>query len=550
MLAILAAYLSHRFLTAVAGPPPGHSTGDASDTTILNGLVRDIINLSTSVASIAPDWTPWWSPTHPVRANHRSSITRQVAMAAHVEAGLKSLGLYANSDEAVLHQLSMAMPPGEFDGHRSVVPAPDHLLLHGLSKKLVTAVMFMIPKVQRESAEMSLRDCLRAAQMRRTRLYNLQSGKMYAPSISEWAAIVTVAPIAFARVLQRPLDPPMSAPLEVSMSLLRQLSGLVAYVYHFPRVELDGVACCRERKMFGGLKAKVNRFLEASQESFLRRDCAVLQTALDVPNLHRLRELSVVLETELGHAGHCMELALESAHQPMKRAIQKGNGHDDAGRAMRRMQQMELLSRIGSGAAHFNIPDSWMSHPGVVSAMRCSTALHSTVPSAWTTDGSTVDPGLLPPAATALASQFLPVNASCLWRRRATRGSGRSISPGDTICVLTSGGAGRLCVNVAASRRGHVEEVRFFLLVGIFEGTAGANAIVSPYARAGNGSVFRRVLDRYQFLKLGTTVRRALALHCCGDDCVPSKSAYRVEHNQDNSWYVLGRREGYPSRSG
>lgn len=471
-------------------------------------------------------------------------------MAGHIEAGLKSLGLHGDTDRAVLHQLSLAMPAGHFDGHRSVVPAPDHLLLHGLSKKLITAIMFIIPKAQREWAELSLRDCLCAAQLRRTRLYNISTGKTYSPSITEWAAIVSVAPVAFGRVLERPSEPPVSAPLALALTLLRRLSNIVAFVYHLPRAELDGVACCMERKVVGILTSKVDSFLAACHTICLRSDCRILKTAIDVPNLHRLRELAVVLETELGHAAHCMELALESAHQPMKRAIQKGNGHDDAGRAMRRMQQMELLSRIASSAAPFNIPSSWMSHPGVSSALHCSRALHSAATSCWATHGSTVDASKLPAGASALAAHFLPAKAAGVWRSRATRGSGGSISTGDTVCVLTSGGAGRLCVNVAASRRGTVQQVKYFFVVGIFEGSSGANAVVSPYTYDRESHVYRREGATYQFLKLGVTVRRALALHCCGDGCGPSTTSYGVTHSQENSWYVLGRRDGYPSRSG
>lgn len=471
-------------------------------------------------------------------------------MAGNVEAGLKSLGLYKDTDRAVLHQLSMALPAGQFDGHRSVLPAPDHLLLHGLSKKLVTAVMFIIPKAQRDWAELSLRDCLRAAQMRRTRLYNMSTGKMYSPSITEWAAIISVAPIAFSRVLERPSEPPLSPPLAHGMALLRQLSHLIAFIYHLPRMELDGVETCRERKVVGVLTSKVSGFLTACHTIFLRSDCRVIKAAMDVPNLHRLRELAVVLDSEVGHAAHCMELALESAHQPMKRAIQKGNGHDDAGRAMRRMQQMELLSRINSDAAPFNIPSSWMSHPGVASALQCSTALHSAASRCWSTHGRTLDARELPAAATSLAAQFLPSNAPCVWHARAARGRGHSLSMGDTVCVLTSGGDGRLCVNVASARRGAVQRVSYFLLIGIFEGSGGANAIVSPYTYDRQNRVHRRVGDRYQFLKLSMTVRRALALHCCGDGCAPSTSSYGVTHSPDNSWYLLGRRDGYPSRSG
>lgn len=471
-------------------------------------------------------------------------------MASHIEDGLKSIGLYRDTDRAVLHQLSLAMPDGQFDGHRSVVPAPDHPLLHGLSKKLVTALMFMIPKTQRDWVEMSLRDCVRAAQMRRTRLYNLTNGKMYAPSVSEWAAIVSVAPIAFSRSIERLSDPPVGAPVALALSLLRYLSELMAFVYHFPRVDLDGVACCRERKDVGALTSKVTAFLTACQTTFLGNDCIILKTAVDAPNLHRVRELAVVLDTGLGHATHCMELSLESAHQPMKRAISRGNGHDVAGRAMRRMQQMDMMARIASSAVPFRIPRAWMLHPGIVASIQCVAKLHSATTGSWAVAGSAGLSSLVADAAVALAAQFLPASAACVWRKRATRGLGRTLSRGDTIGVLTSGGAGRVCVDVASSRRGPQERVRFFFLEGIFEGTTGASAIVSPYDYDEGSNVYRRVSDKYQILRLEVSVRRALALHCCGSGCRPSMRTYGVTHSQDNVCYILGRRDGYPARSG
>lgn len=491
------------------------------------------------------------------RVRYRSCVsvldflaTCTVYMSAAIEDGLKSLGLYGDTQEGVLHQLSAALPDGQFDGHRSVLPAPDHLLLHGLAKKLVCAIMFMIPKEQRAAAEMSLRDCLRAAHMRRTRVYNVVSGKMYSPSISEWAAVMTVAPIAFGRVLQRSSDPVVGQPLLLALGLLQQLSDLTAYAYHFPRADLDGVAACRARKVPGGFATKVDRFLEAVTSVCLRNDCMVLKTAMDVPNLHRLRELAAVVEGGLGHVRHFMELALESAHQPMKRAMVKGNGHDDAGRAMRRMQQAEMVSRLATDASFFDLPESWTSFPGISDALSCSPVLHSAASSSWWVCGSIMDPSHIPVDARALAAQFRPEQAPCVWSSRVSRGQGQSLSTGDTVCVLTSGGAGRRCVNVAGVRRGTVQEVSFFFIVGVFAGTSGPNAIVSPYESSSECGVHCRVGGVYKFLKLQRTVRRALALHRCGQQCLVSTDECGMRHNDDNAWYLIGRREGYPFRSG
>lgn len=476
--------------------------------------------------------------------------SQSIAMSAVIEEGLKSLGLHSDTDQAVLHKLAVSLPPGHFDGHRSVLPAPDHLLLHGLSKKMVFAIMFMIPKEERVAAEMSLRDCLCAAQLRRTRVYNIASGKMYSPSISEWAAITTVASIAFTRVLQRPSDPVISQPLLLALRLLRRLSDLTVYLYHFPRADLDGVAACASRKEPGVLDDMVNKFFDAVTAVCRRNDCAVLRTAIDVPNLHRLRELAVVLEGGLGHVRHVMELALESAHQPMKRAMLKGNGLDDAGRAMRRMQQTEMVARMAADPTFFNLPESWTSFPGIADALATSSPLYSNSTISWTVCGSSVDADELPSVVRAIAAQFLPRRAPCLWSSHVTRGRRQNLCIGDAVCVLTSGGAGRVCVNIAAARRGAVETVRFFIIVGIFGAPSSPNAIVSPYERTEKDGVFRLVDGVHQFLKLRACVRRALALHCCGEGCLPTSARGGMKHNEDNCWYLIGRREGYPFRAG
>jgi len=42
----------------------------------------------------------------------------------------------------------------------------------------------------------------------------------------------------------------------------------------------------------------------------------------------------------------------------MKQAIIKGNGHDDACQATRRMQQMEFFSRLALSSAYFGVHDT------------------------------------------------------------------------------------------------------------------------------------------------------------------------------------------------
>lgn len=75
--------------------------------------------------------------------------------------------------------------------------------------------------------------------------------------------------------------------------------------------------------------------------------------------------MAQVAGAALGHVRHFSDPAMESAHQPVKIANLGGNGHDDASRAMQRMVQTEVLSRLSLSAPPFGIPDAWRQLPGM-----------------------------------------------------------------------------------------------------------------------------------------------------------------------------------------
>jgi len=115
----------------------------------------------------------------------------------HVDAGLFGLGLWLDSDQSVFHQLSAVLPEGMFDGHRSVLPSPDHLFFLGLTKKLVQGVFSLLHLDLRPTVGVSLREALAHAGFPCTKVYN-PSNKTHVNSlgISEWAAVCVVGPHA------------------------------------------------------------------------------------------------------------------------------------------------------------------------------------------------------------------------------------------------------------------------------------------------------------------------------------------------------------------
>lgn len=272
-----------------------------------------------------------------------------------LEAGLQSLRLCTDTDKSLFHSWSSSFAAGHFDGHQSVLPAPDHRVFHGMAHKLVSAMFFLMEEAKRVVAEMSWRDSLRAGLLRRTRVYHLKKGKMYVGlTISGWSAVLTAAPFAFGRELRRP----SMAALGFGMDLLWVLHRLTATLYFFSRVALDGAAAGRERRTAHTLGEEVADFAALVQRVCLRLDCALFQRALAVPSLHRPMEMCALVSPAgpVGHVRHVTELGLDGAHQPNERAFAGGNGHDDAGQAMRAMVESEFFSRLVLAPSSFFVP--------------------------------------------------------------------------------------------------------------------------------------------------------------------------------------------------
>jgi len=257
-----------------------------------------------------------------------------------------------NTDNAVFHSWATTFPDGHFDGHESILPAPDHPVFHGLTRNLVSALLFMLSEDLRMEVEMSLRDCLCAALLRRTRVYNTKTKNINGLSISEWAMVLTVAPKAFSRVLRQPVCSPLSAPLSLLLDLLNMSRDWTVNLYYYPRVSLDGAAEFRARLGCDQLSIQLDLFMDAVVRACERLDCMLLKRALDTPNLHGMREVALVVSSSggVGHARHFSEMGLEGAHEPLKTAISRGNGQDDAGHAIRQMQLSEVFSRLAFGA--------------------------------------------------------------------------------------------------------------------------------------------------------------------------------------------------------
>lgn len=319
--------------------------------------------------------------------------------------GLQLLGVRSTSDRSVLHLWARQLPRGMFDGHRSAMVAPDHLIFHGLTKRLVTATFRILSVSQRRRVGVSLREALARSHFPVTAVYNEKRDSIVALGISEWAATMTVLAVVLRRTLKSANSVPQGS-LTVLLRVMRIVDAftvLVCAVYYCPRVELDGVSACRARTTVKRIQELAEEFFSYVRAACLRDDMSAFGFTLDVPNLRRLRELVDHVIPALLHVRHAQELLFESAHQPLKRAVVSGNGHDDAARAMLRYVQSELVGRIRMDHAYFSIADRWMQHPGIRACLTRATRLRSSAAQDWRCSGARIAADHVPEAAMRLA---------------------------------------------------------------------------------------------------------------------------------------------------
>jgi len=487
------------------------------------------------------------------------------AQMAHEEAGLYWLGVRADSDSSVFHRWGSSFPPGMFDGHQSVMPAPDHLLFLGLTKKLVQCVFTLLPVRLRSAVGLSFREALAHAGYSRVHVYNSKKKPELINNlgISQWAAALTIAPHAVNRVVSDNLlviapcttsaRGPLLTPLGVAVDLLHRLRVVACCAIFYPLAEVDGVAACQAR---GANNSELHRltadFLRSVRGACLRADCSRLLSIFDVPNLHRLSELIIRALFCFGHIRDILELLFESSHQPLKRAIARGNGLDDAYRAMSSVVETEIISRVKLDPSFFSIPAPWLLHRSMGRLQRQALPLWSLPRPAWCVGRTRARDGPVPDFAQLAVANHGGCPGLVSWRKTCQRGDGEVLCAGDAVAVLVVSDFAVTHVHTVRSGEEALAgvHVSFFRVVAIFAGVGSfARAVVHPFVPSGAPQVHTLNSTSSLLLDMARPVRKAMALHDCTGLCQPSDTR-RIEHDATNSWLLYGRREGYPARSG
>ena len=163
--------------------------------------------------------------------------------------------------------------------------------------------------------------------------------------------------------------------MQAALKVVDAFIILINALYYYPRVEVDGEKACRSRATPHQIKELGDHFFSLVVAACLRGDTAAFGRSVDVPNLHRLRELLEHVIPLLLHVRHVQELLFENAHQPIKRAIVTGNGRNEAERGLERIRQGELASRILLERLHFGVKPEWLEHRSVQSLLKTARLL-------------------------------------------------------------------------------------------------------------------------------------------------------------------------------
>jgi len=474
----------------------------------------------------------------------------------HVDAGLFGLGLRLDSDQSVFHELSARLPSGMFDGHSSVIPSPDHLFFIGLSKLLLQAIVTLLTPDLRPTLGDSFRESLAHTGLPCTKVYNA-SNKMYVNSlgISECAAVCIIGPHACRRatpdaLLTEPVTG--TSPLGVAVDLLKDFYDVVRLASLYPRAELDGEAACMDRDGAAvELRRRAAVLLRSIRAACARPDCATLAASFDSRSIHRMSEAAWHAVQLLGSIRDAFELLFESMHQPLKHSIRSGNGHDDVRRAMTKMMDNEIVSRLAMEPSKFSLPRYWLQHASLRKLCDSAVPLPSSlVDSKWTAGHYRQPEADVPIAAKLLVAGRVAETGHVSWPRHTVRG-GVAIRPTDTVVVLVASGAGVQDVHVA--RVGEEGEpsfhVSFFRVVAIWVASDGQpSSVVSQFACAAHGA-WKLDESRVLHLPMGHGVRRALTLHDCTSACSARECSSNL-HDSTNSGVLCGREQGYPPRQG
>lgn len=296
-----------------------------------------------------------------VRTMQRTTAARSRGLSA---SALKELGLKPSEEDRQLpfHELAGALRrvilenrvpltehgipvvPAVFDPYQSCLVAPDHLLSNLAIDVINAAIVSVSPDLRKVAEALILEGLLECGlSSRQNRIFSSSPAALLSMSSSNVFCVLLIAPRAFKNawtVCERAEINITSShgarnrsTATMALALLQKFSCLVSATHFYPYAELDGFKAVTEFNKDNGMKrieflySKARKYIEDLND--LCRNSEDARRHLDKPNVHRLVELYVHTIAAFGHVHHVQELVFETAHQPLKRGMQKSNHRDE-----------------------------------------------------------------------------------------------------------------------------------------------------------------------------------------------------------------------------
>jgi len=286
---------------------------------------------SQSTSSIRLDWKH-----SAVRSNSScADLLQRLGMKSNwnnLEKGIQSIkrGLEFNSHLIPKTNQGVRVVPAVLDSFQATLVSPDHLLT-AVVRDAINVIYNSLPtKEMRSKLERSLHILLTLSNaLKQKELFHKKKHVLHSMPLSQLYDLASIFPIALSFTTKgtRYTDTPR---VNAGRKLCRLICNLVARFWL--RTTTKSTIAHNKvvvRKITDEYLRTVTEFCNFNSPSCPDRNYANLCLKyLDKPNLHRLRELAYNVLSKFDHIGWVSELAMERAHQYMKRTLRQSDNRE------------------------------------------------------------------------------------------------------------------------------------------------------------------------------------------------------------------------------
>jgi len=220
-----------------------------------------------------------------------------------------------------------------FRAFQGSIVAPDHCIIGNIKNALTAAFVSLNSAPSQTFLNKLFREALfHNALPRQRQVFNVSKKVLHSTTFSSLFGIFLVSP-AVLTIFSSLSGVELSSAAHASFDICCDLHSLVTDLYFWPDDLSDGAIAVD--RVFGSGKRTYYEELQTSTRSYLQKvnDFYIahpgLGGLLDVPNLHRLLELTIHTIPRYGHIRNVSDLTFEHKHQSLKRTYHRGGGNQE-----------------------------------------------------------------------------------------------------------------------------------------------------------------------------------------------------------------------------